>query len=228
MALHSAQAMSGPTAIQIDGGPVGALQLSGGFDGYGYYLGNVGSGVKDNGAEVGSALIELQKTSGVLQFTVEVGSNGGATTVGTTPSQTSTTTFTTGPLYAGYVTIAPTGMPFTVSAGQLASLEGFESGVDWNNADQLTTAIFYVQNSQNRGVSGSYTEGPVSATLTFGDGYDSGVFNFLQALVTYTINSSNSLNVYYAGNLGTTGLNTYAYGNSTTAAYGPQFVNSQM
>jgi hypothetical protein len=228
LALHSAQAMTGPTAIQIDGGPVGALQLSGGFDGYGYYLGNVGNGVKDNGAEVGSALIELQKTSGVLQFTVEVGSNGGATTVGTTPSQTSTTTFTTGPLYAGYVTIAPTGMPFTVSAGQLASLEGFESGVDWNNADQLTTAIFYVQNSQNRGVSANYTEGPVSATLTFGDGYDSGVFNFLQALVTYTINSSNNLNIYYAGNLGTTGLNTYAYGNSTTAAYGPQFVNSQM
>ena len=38
-ALHAAQAMSGPTAIKIDGGPFGQLQISGGVDGYGYYLG---------------------------------------------------------------------------------------------------------------------------------------------------------------------------------------------
>ena len=72
-------------------------------------------------------MIELQKTTGVLQFTIEVGSNGGAITVGTLtsrPSQTSINTFSTGPLYAGYVTVAPTDMPFTISAGHLASLEG--------------------------------------------------------------------------------------------------------
>jgi len=109
LALHAAQAMSGPTAIQIDGGPLGPLQLSGGVDGYGYYLSNTADGEKDNGAYVGSALVELQKTDGVVQFTIEIGSNGGATTLGTSPSQTSITTFSTGPLYAGYVTIAPTG-----------------------------------------------------------------------------------------------------------------------
>ena len=74
----------------------------------------------------------------------------------------------------------------------------------------------------------------------FGDGYDTGVFNFLQALFTYTINSSNVVNIFYGGNLGRTGLNaktysgTCAYGSTapgcfgTVGTYGPQFANSQL
>jgi hypothetical protein len=243
-AINAAHALNGPTAIEIDGGPLGPLALTGGMDGYGYYItgtqsGGGLSGSKADGLNVGSALIELQKNTGVLQFTIEVGSNGGATTVGTAPAQTTVSNLSTGPLYAGYVTLAPTGSPFTISAGMMASLEGYESGVDWNNPDQLTTAIFYVQNSQSRGVTLNYSKGPISASVMFGDGYNTGVFNFLQALATYTINPSNILNIYYGGNLGRTGLNaktyggTCGYGNAngcfgTVGTYGAQFANSQM
>jgi hypothetical protein len=230
LALHAAQAMSGPTAIQIDGGPLGALQLSGGVDGYAYYDNPVRSG-QDNGANIANGLVELQKTDGILQFTIEIGSNGGAIGLGSAVgklSQTSINTFSTGPLYAGYLTVAPTGLPITISAGQLGSLEGYESGVDWNNPSQIVTDIFEVQNSQARGVEANYTAGPLSATLEFGDGWDDGVFNFVQALVTYTIDSSNVANVYYAGNLGRTGLNAITYGNTPEYVYGPNYKNSQM
>jgi hypothetical protein len=226
--------MSGPASIQIDGGPLGDLQLSGGVDGYGYYLGdttesgNLPFTHKDLGADLANGLVELQKTDGQLQFTLEVGSNGGALTLGSgAPGQTSITTFTTGPLYAGYITVAPSGLPVTFSAGQIGSLEGYESGIDWNNANQLTTEIFYVQNSQSRGVSANYTQGPINATVTFGDGYDTGVWNFIQGLVTYTINATNSLSVYTADNLGRTGLASYAYGGGTTGG-APYYVNSDM
>jgi len=241
LALHAAQAMTGPTAIQIDGGPLGDLQFSGGVDGYGYFVTGTNSNynglISSNtpvGAEVGSALVELQKTDGVLQFTIEIGSNGGATTLGTAPSQTSITNLSTGPLYEGYLTLAPTGTPFTISAGVIPSLEGYESGVDWNNADQLTTLLFYVENGQNRGVNVNYTQGPVNATVAMTDGYDTGVFNFLQALVTYTFNPTNVLSVFYGGNLGSTGLaaHTYAgtgnYKDTSVENYGSQFDNSQM
>jgi hypothetical protein len=229
LALHAAQAMSGPTAITIDGGPLGSLSVSGGADGYGYYLsqtndaGNLPFSNKSNGAYLANALIEVQKTTGPLQFTIEVGSNGGAVTLGTAPSQTSINTFSTGPLYAGYVTVAPEGMPFTISAGQIGSLEGWESGVDWNNANQLTTEIFYVQNSQSRGVSGTLTEGPVTATVTFGDGYDNGVWNYIQFLASYTINSNNIASLYGGANLGTTGPNAVSYADDS-----PVYANSNM
>ncbi len=233
LALQSAHAMNGPTAINIDGGPLGQLSLSGGVDGYGYYVSKLPNGTLNHGVNVANALVQLQKTTGELQFTIEVGSNGGAVTVGASgrPGQTSINNFSTGPLYAGYVTIAPKDMPFTISAGRMASLEGWESAIDWNNESQLTTDIWYVQNSQADGVEGSYTAGPVTATVEFGDGWDTHVFNFAQALVSYTINSNNNVNVYYAGNLGRTGLNarTYGWGSGTTVAgYGPYFMNSQM
>jgi hypothetical protein len=238
VALHAAHALTGPTAIQIDGGPLGPLQLSGGVDGFAYYLSGTNSNVdfpnstspfdKSNGAYVANALVELQKTDGELQFTIEIGSNG-SYVLGAKPSQTSISTFTTGPLYAGYLTLAPNAVPgLTISAGQLGSLEGWESGIDWNNSNQLATDIFAVQNSQSRGVEASYTVGPVAATVEFGDGFDDGVFNFVQALATYTINSTNSVSAYYAGNLGRTGLNTITYGNTPTGTFGPNFANSQM
>ncbi|MDE8350311.1 MAG: hypothetical protein POG74_12685 [Acidocella sp.] len=229
LALNAAQAMSGPTAIQIDGGPLGALQLSGGVDGYGYYVNPVGGGVS-NGANIANGLVELQKTDGQLQFTIEVGSNGTITPGASNshPGQTSITTFVTGPLYLGYLTLAPTAIPgLTISAGQLGSLEGYESGVDWSNPSQLTTALFYVQNNNSRGVSVAYTTGPISATLTFGDGFDTGVFNVLQGLVSYTFNSSNVLNVYGEANLGTTGANAFAYSGGTVGS-GNAYVNSNM
>jgi hypothetical protein len=211
LALHSAQALTGPTAIQIDGGPLGPLQLSGGVDGEGYYVSNYNG--KDDGADLGSGLVELQKSDGLVQFTIEVGSNGGTTTLGTGAfGQTSINTFVTGPLYAGYVTIAPPNSPVTFSAGQIGSLEGYESGIDWNNAVQLTTAIFYVQNSQSRGVEAAYTQGPISATVEYGDGEDSGAWNTVQALVGYTINPTNSVDVYATANIGRTGPYAYAYG----------------
>ncbi len=241
LAFHAAQAMTAPTAITIDGGPLGPLELSGGVDGYGYYLSGTNPSLnpsgsftnKADGIYVANALVELQKSAGIVQFTIEVGSNGGETTLGATPAQTSVTNFTTGPLYAGYITIAPPGTPITVSAGMLNSLEGYESPIDWNNAVQMTTAIFGVENSQSRGVEAAYTKGALTATVSVGDGYDTGVFNFLQALVTYQFNSNNTLNVYYGGNLGTTGVNADSYGQSgghqnSVGFDGPQFANSQM
>jgi hypothetical protein len=239
-ALHAAQAMSGPTAITIDGGPLGSLALSGGVDGYGYYLdqtnsnGNLPYSNKDIGANVGSGLVELQKTSGVLQFTVEVGSNGGPIALGTAPTQTTISNLSTGPLYAGYITIAPPSSPFTLSVGQMGSLEGYESGVDWNNANQFVTGMWYVENAQDRGVQLNYSQGPVSASVQMSDGYDTGVFNFLQALASYSYNANNTLSVYYAGNLGRTGLNakTYAgngnYNTTSVGSYGSWYDNSQM
>lgn len=250
IALQSAQAFNGPTAINIDGGPLGTLALTGGADGYMYGLTGSGNSVnygalgtsRATGAEFMNGLVGVAKSSGLFQFTIEVGATN-SLVLGAPPTRTSVQTFSTGPLYAGFITIAPTSS-FNVSIGQLGSLEGYESGIDWNNANVLTTDIFYVQNSQSRGVSATYTQGPIAATVTFGDGYDTGVFNFLQALATYTVNSSNALTVYAAGNLGRTGLNAHTYGgggspgntgspgisysNQTVGNYGANYINSDM
>lgn len=243
MCADPAFALNGPQGISIDGGPLGQLTVSGGVDGYGYYASNTSNGQLSQGMNVENAMIELQKNSGILQFTIEVGASQAPLTVGALSYgsnghvlQTSISNFSTGPLYAGYLTIAPKDIPLTVSAGRISSLEGYEAGIDWLNSSQFTTSLFNVQNNQSDGVLATYSAGPATFNVEFGDGWDTHVFNFLQASLNYTFNQNNSIYVYYAGNLGRTGLNAYTYAlNSgwgpsglTVGKYGAYFVNSQM
>ncbi len=222
-AAPAAWAFNPPSPIKIDGGPLGDLQLSGGADGYAYLLSGTGSATtpgllgtdKMAGGEFMNGLIEVQKSDGLIQGTIEVGSTTNFV-LGLKPSQTSVQTFSTGPLYAGYLTLAPS-PNFTISAGHLGSLEGYESGVDWNNFNVLTTDLFEVENSQSSGVNATATFGPISGTVEFTDGFDTKVFNYLQASATYTINSANVLTLFGGTNLGRTGLNARFYGNATTA-----------
>jgi hypothetical protein len=231
LAMHTAYALNGPTSIQIDGGPLGPLQLSGGMDGYFYAQSGTGteSAVGNNvtGANLSTALIEMQKTTGLMQFTIEVGPYGGALILGAKPTKASLNIFRASPLYAGYVTLAPTNSPVTISVGQIPSLEGYET-VDWYNSNIFASDIFAVENLQSVGVSANYTKGPVSLTIDYGDGWDTRVFNFVQALGTYNFNSNNSINIYYAGNVSRTGLNALTYFGTSVAGYGAQYINSQM
>jgi hypothetical protein len=232
-AIQTAHAMNAPTSIELDGGPLGPLQLSGGVDGYAY--GETGTGnasiLGSNGHATGTnldvALIQLQKTTGILQFTLEVGPYGGSPALGAPPPKGNLTFFRASPLYLGYITIAPPNSPVTVSIGQGPGLEGYE-GMNWGNANLFTTDLFYVQNAPSTGVSTTYTKGPLSLTATFSDGWDTHVFNFLQTLANYTINTNNNINFYYDGNLGKTGLNASSYNQTTVATYGSNYINSQM
>lgn len=237
----AAWAFNPPASITIDGGPLGPLNLSGGADGYGYVLSGTGSDTspgllgtdKTAGAEFLNGEIMLSKTTGLVQFALEAAAIN-SLTLGTKPGSPSIQTFSTGPIRTASITLAPVA-GLTISAGQLGSLEGYESGLDWNNANLLNTDIFYVQNSQSVGVSASYTLGPVAATVMFGDGFDTNQWNFLQWLVTYTVNSNNAVSFYGGANLGTTGLGAHIYGSATTpwnqsfvGSYGSNYVNSTM
>jgi Putative beta-barrel porin-2, OmpL-like. bbp2 len=243
-AIQGAQALTPPTPITIDGGPLGPLLLSGGADGYAYALTGSGSAASPGllgtdraaGAEFLNGLIELQKASGLVQFTLQAGSTG-SLTLGEKPTQTSVQTYDTGPLFNAYVTLAPS-PHFSISAGQMPSLEGYESTIDWNNANLLNTSLFYVENTQSTGVSATVSGGPVSATVMFGDGFDTKVFNFLQLSATYTIDTHDALTLYGATNLGRTGVGAHFYGSATTPysasflgfgpAGGTNYVNSTM
>jgi hypothetical protein len=71
--------------------------------------------------------------------------------------------------------------------------------------------MWYISNQNSLGVSGTYTKGPLSVSIAYGDGWDTRVFNFLQASLVYNIGSADSLDVYYGGNLGRTGANAITY-----------------
>jgi hypothetical protein len=216
LALHAANAMNGPTSITVDGGPVGALSISGGIDGYAYYqdpyLQHAPGGVfKEDGAYVSDMQIDIQKSTGVIQFNVEAATSGGATALGEPFSPTSVAGGAKyKPLYLAYITIAPPGSPVTISAGEIGSVEGYEGTFDWGNTTQFTSDAWWVENSSSQGVALNYTFGNLSGSVSFGDGFpaDDGVFNFVQAIANYAFTPTNTLSVFYAGAVGTTSVYT--------------------
>ena len=131
--------------------------------------------------------------------------------------------------------MAPT-PSLSISAGQLGSLEGYESAVDWKNFNMLTTSLWEVENAQSVGVSATYTYDRLAGTIVFSDGFDTNVWNYLQLSASYSINDDNNLTLFGATNLGTTGLGAGFYGNATrpyssttvASAGAANFVNSSM
>jgi Putative beta-barrel porin-2, OmpL-like. bbp2 len=210
----AASAMNGPAAIQIDGGPLGPLQFSGGVDGYGYTLTAPEPGTNSTGVSLANALIELQKTSGTLQATVEIGAYS-TQALGEEPVSVSKNPqgyFPESPLFSGYLTIAPSS-EFSLSFGQFAPLVGFEGTQDWDNANVFVSEISFVEPGQGRGAQAMFNKGKFSASVSLTDGYYTGVFNYLQWLLTYTPNSSNNFNLFEGTNLGQTGSSVGGSGN---------------
>lgn len=232
-AMPAAKALNGPAEIPVAGN---TLQISGGIDGYVYGQSDTApkgepdaSAVGDSpyGANLANALISLQKSSGLLQFTLQLGPVDGLPVLGTVPPKASLHVYRFSPLYLGYVTIAPKGSPFTISIGQISSLEGYEGGLDWQNANIFASSMWYISNQNSLGILGTYTQGPWSVSVAYGDGADTRVFNFLQAAVTYNTSGANALTLFYGGSVGRTGLNATTY-MGMPVSDAPFLINSHM
>ncbi len=237
ISLHAALAMNGATPLIIDGGPLGQFDLSGATDGF--FFAQTGTADKENadnsilgsdatGARLGGMQFHLKKSTGIVQFNVIAGVFGGAPVLGTAPPRANTHTFPTSPVKLAYVTLALPGSPVTISAGQVPSLEGYEDAVDYNNANIFASTAWYVENGASRGISASYTKGPAALTVTYGDGWETGVFNVIQTIGSYNFDANNSLSLFYTGNLSRTGNYTRTYGGYKLVSYGTNYVNSQL
>jgi len=225
MVPHAARALNGPAGVDIDGGPLGQLEVSAAMDGNAYvqtgaadtaHKGNSLASDYTDGMDLNSYMIQLKKNSGLVQFTFQVAGFKTFTLGANRPKEATTNHFTLGPLRNAYVTLAPID-GLKISAGQMGSLEGYESTFPWNNPTSMDTVLYYVTNSNSRGVQVEYTTGPVDVTLLYGDGTDSGVFNYLQFLGTYNFNANNNLNVSGGVALGNTGPWAYAVGQDFVA-----------
>jgi hypothetical protein len=221
-----AYAVEGPKPVDFDGGPLGQLQFSAAADGYFYAQSGTSSdpktsiaGSKAAGAEINAWMIQLHKPTGLVQFTVQLAEYQDINLGTNKPAQVNGNRYTTGPLRAAFITIAPI-EDFKLSVGQVGSLEGFESSLPWNNPSAFRSALNPAQNSNSRGVQADYTHGPFSGSVVFGDGYDTGVWNYLQFLATDKLDASNSLSIYGGIPLGVTGPNTFAYGEGGASAGG--------
>src|SRR5262249_31573588 len=107
----------------------------------------------------------------------------------------------------GYAKIVPTDN-FSIMGGKLPSLIGAEDIFSFQNMNIERGLLWNQEPSISKGGQLNYTVGPVAMSLSFTDGFDSGVYNWLTGLATWTINSANSLAFAAGGNVGKTDVST--------------------
>lgn len=192
--------------MTIDGGPLGPLEYNVGVDGLAFVQSNPPDRDKTAGFQLGNALINISRTTGILRATVTVGGYSGlvlgVAPGASTPDGQNYTPFS--PLYNGYVSIVPN-EHIQFSVGQMGTPEGWESALDWNNYSIFHSMIAFVEPGQSRGARIAFDEGPFSGVVQIDDGYYSRRINYFQWLFTYAFSPSFSITINGAEHLSTTG-----------------------
>jgi hypothetical protein len=206
----TAHALVGPTNIQVDGGPLGAIEISGGIDGFVFAQAGATPPAHDDGGVIDDMLIEVQKTSGPVQFDVQITDyHGYALGVGT-PEEAAADEVPTSPILIANI-IFVVNKNLSISIGQLYSIEGYESNYTWGNTSGAASLLYYLGNGASHGIAVTYTRGAASLELLYGDGNDTSVYNNLQYLAAYNFDSNNNLSIFGSVALAQTGPNANYY-----------------
>ncbi len=217
----SASALTLPSPYLVSAGPLGKIGVQGVASGMAFYQDNpqgaAGTlGSKYTGADITNGLVIVQKNSGIVQFTLEAGAYSFPTLAAGFGSASQTIN-DFGALPVAYVTLAPS-KAFSVEIGKLPTLIGAEDGFTFQNINIERGLLWDVEPIVSRGVQANYSVGPLSASLSWNDGYYSNRYNTVSGDLTWTIDGSNSLEFYASGHLGQAG-------GSTNNAYGAVNIN---
>jgi hypothetical protein len=209
-----------PTAIDLSkmlglselAPPIGDLlkfDLNGVVSGIGIVQNHAVSGDRSARVDASNAEIILQKPDGLIQYYLQVGAYS-VPALGTFyVSSGKAVDKLWSPLPAAYIKIAPTSS-FSLLAGNLPTLIGAEYTFTFENINIERGLLWNQENAINRGVQANYTLGPLSASLSWNNGFYSKSYTWLWGSLAYAINSANTVSVIGGGNLGFSKFSNFA------------------
>jgi hypothetical protein len=211
--------ITGPLTIQLPPPKytlplLGNIYVDGVASGLGMWQSNPAPGNRSWQPDLSNGQVFVQKTDGLFQFFVEAGAYSLAT-LGSPYISASQATFgansAAGRLWgwvpAAYGKIVPTDN-FSIQGGRLPTLIGAEYGFSFQNINIERGLLFNQEPTFSTGGQANYTVGPLALSLSFNDGFDSGVYNWVTGSATYTINSTNTFEFAAGGNVGKTNIAT--------------------
>jgi hypothetical protein len=214
-----APSITGPLTIQLPPpkytlGPLGDIYVDGVGSGLGFWNNNPFPGNRSGQLDLDNGQLFVQKTDGIFQFYAQ----GGAYSIPALGSPYFTTAQATigsntpnGNLWGffpqGFAKIAPTAN-FSVEGGKLPTLIGAEYTFTFENINIERGLLWNQEPAVSKGGQANYTVGPLALSLSFTDGFDSGVWNWVTGAATYTLNPANSFEFAAGGNVSGTNINT--------------------
>ncbi len=159
---------------------------------YGY------SGGGQSQADISNAQIMINKVDGVVQYFVQVGEYSFPSLGYPYAKATAATNANFGIVPEAYIKIAPTGS-FSIEGGKLPTLIGDEYNFTYQNLNIERGLLWGQEPAVSRGVQANYSQGPISASLSWNDGLYSNQFNTISGLVTWTVTPTDTLAVAGSG-----------------------------
>ena len=190
---------------------LGKLDFNGAFSGIGIVQNHPvrASGDRTDRADISNAQIIIQKPDGLVQFYLQAGAYD-IPALGTplVPAGKALSDLY-GPLPVAYLKIAPSNN-FSIMAGNLPTLIGAEYTFTFENINIERGLLWNQENAINRGVQLNYNVGPLSAALSWNNGFYSKSYTWLWGSLTYALNSTNSLTAVGGQNLGFSKFSNFA------------------
>ena len=209
-----------PTPIDLTGliglseapAPIADLlkfDINGVASGIGITQTHANNGDRTARADASNAQIVIQKPDGLLQYYLQVGAYS-IPALGTPyVSSGNAVNQLYGPLPAGYLKIAPT-QNFSLLAGNLPTLIGAEYTYTFENINIERGLLWNQENAVNRGVQANYTLGPVSASVSWNNGFYSDSYTWIIGDLAWAINSANTFSFVGGGNVGYSSFSNFA------------------
>ncbi len=207
-AAMTTPSMTGPLAanpnpMRFDTGLLGTWYVTGAVTGLTLTQDNRFPGDRKALSDFSNGQVFIQKTSGPLQFFVQAGSYS-IPALGTVylPAHKTIDAFY-GVVPQVFVKYAPNDI-FSVMAGKLPTLIGAEYTFTFENMNIERGLLWNQENAVNRGVQATYAQGPVTASVSWNDGFYSNRYNWLWGSLAYAIDRSDTLSFIAGGNMGQT------------------------
>lgn len=207
-------AMSGSLAANsapasFDAGPLGSkVYITGALTGLAMTQSNPVPGDFSNQADINNAQVMINKADGAFQYFIQAGAYSTPALGSAYVKSGTATNALFGYVPQAFVKVAPTSN-FSVEGGKLPTLIGDEYTFSYENLNIERGLLWGLEPAVSKGAQANYSQGPISASFAFTDGFDSDHYNTLSGLLTWTATPTDTL--AFAGEGSTTKTTTSTY-----------------
>jgi hypothetical protein len=192
-----------PNPVSFDAGPLGKVYVTGQVSALGLVQSNRApsafAGNSTSLLDISNGQVEVQTTSGPIQFYVELGAYSlpslGASYIHV--GKSTNEFFGAAPIaYAKFVATPE----ISIQVGSLPTLIGSEYTFTFQNMNIERGLLWNQEPAISKGIQANYSKGPLTASVSINDGYYSDHYNWVTGLFSYVINPSNTLAFAAGGN----------------------------
>jgi hypothetical protein len=206
--------MSGPLAANpnpliIEADPLGMVDVTGALSGLAFGQTHAAPSDRNSGVDIGNAELFLQSTEGRLQFFVQAGAYALPSLGAPYVNSNRTMHQTYGLVPEAFVKLTPSD-EISMEFGKLPSLIGVESTFTFENANIERGLLWNQTPSVSNGIQVNYNRGQWNASVSWNDGYYSGRYNWLTAVVSYALEGAQTITLVAGANFGHTGYSSFA------------------